>query len=482
MALKFPVSLIGKRVSNWLGFGNSSRLFDGVDDHVSLPASVYQAFSDTDDFSIACWCKPDPSISASSMMIGFLGDDVSSRPQISMFCKSDGAFGVSVREFATSNTNNVTTSGNDYRGAWHHVVMTYRGSDSRVQLFVDGSSIGTSTTFNLSFAGTDFDEGNIGASGATLLGYDGFFNGLVADVRIYDVIVADLDITALSNGTDYQTNLFGHWLKDTDDVIDHSANTNDGDNAFEPEYSTDSPNKNYATSGQASRSFNGVNDYIDCGDNDIFSFNNNPATNTDNPFSVSAWIKMNNAAKFRILSKWDNNGVNETEWTLTTDSLNQLNFLLGERSSAARIVRQYTGTLMTTYVGQWIHVVGTYDGRGGSTADQGINLYVNNVQVDDNSNNAGSYVAMENTVTPVEIGSLTTTVERDYADGLIADVRLYSDELTAGEVTNLYNGTDHTDNLVGHWLGNSNDLLDMSVNNNNGTHEGAQYSTDGPAS
>ena len=88
------------------------------------------------------------------------------------------------------------------------------------------------------------------------------------------------------------------------------------------------------------------------------------------------------------------------------------------------------------------------------------------------------YVAMENTTANALIGSIGGFAA--YADGLIADVRLYSDELTAGEVTNLYNGTDHTDNLIGHWLGNSNDLLDMSVNNNNGTHEGAQYSTDGP--
>jgi len=450
------------------GFGDASRSFDGVDDQITI--------ADNNDLPLgsqtwACWVKFNTlNNSANDLMLHWKG----SSNQASL------ALVVSVNKprffYAVSGVNSgfVEAATAVTTGQWYHLASVFQSNGDLI-IYVNGSEdgrlVGVSASVHDSTApltlGNRTDQSFV-------------LDGNLCDCRIYDTDIGATNIAALANGTDIQTNLVGHWLKDTDDVIDHSVNLNDGDNAFEPEYSTDSPNKNYATSGQASRSFNGLNDYIDLGDNDIFSFNNNPATNTDKPFSVSAWIKMNNAAKFRILSKWDNNGVNETEWTLTTDSLNQLNLILDDRSTVARRVRQYTGTLMTTYVGQWIHVVGTYDGRGGSTADQGINLYVNNVQVDDNSGNTGSYVAMENTVTPVEIGSLTTSVERGYADGLIADVRLYSDELTAGEVTNLYNGTDHTDNLIGHWLGNSNDLLDMSVNNNNGTHEGAQYSTDGP--
>ena len=221
------------------GFGNASRDFDGTNDYVSLPSGAYQAFSSGDDFTVACWCKPSVSISASSMMVGFVGNSVFTRPQISLFCKSDGSMSVSVRQQANGNTNNVSTSSTDYRGGWHHVALTYRGSDSRVELFIDGSSVGTDTTHSLTFATSDFDEGNIGALGATGAAYDGWFDGLVADVRKYDAIIGDSDIDGLSNGTDYQTNLVGWWLDDDDDVLDN-AGSNDGTNNGST-YSTDGP-------------------------------------------------------------------------------------------------------------------------------------------------------------------------------------------------------------------------------------------------
>ena len=121
------------------------------------------------------------------------------------------------------------------------MAMTYRGSDSRVELFINGSSVGTDTTNSLTFATSDFDEGNIGALGATGAAYDGWFDGLVADVRKYDAIVGDSDIDGLSNGTDYQTNLVGWWLDDDDDVLDN-AGSNDGTNNGSTYDNTDAPN------------------------------------------------------------------------------------------------------------------------------------------------------------------------------------------------------------------------------------------------
>ena len=66
------------------------------------------------------------------------------------------------------------------------------------------------------------------------------WHGNIADVRIYDADIGASNITDLSNGINYQTNLVGHWLKDKEDVIDHSVNTNDGTD-FGSTYSLDGP-------------------------------------------------------------------------------------------------------------------------------------------------------------------------------------------------------------------------------------------------
>jgi len=229
--------------------------------------------------------------------------------------------------------------------------------------------------------------------------------------------------------------------------------------------------------GNRSRSFDGVSDYVDLGDSDDFSFGDG---SNDSPFSVSAWIKMRDDNKFRIFAKWNNLDPELGEWALTTDNGNRLILILKDTSTDANRNRRTNSTILPNYVGQWIHVVGTYDGRGGPNADQGIKLYVNDVRVDDNSNNVGQYTAMENTSIPVQIGSLSTTAEKDYAYGLIADVRLYSDELTAVEVSNLFNGTDVQTNLVGQWLTDEDNVLD-NAGSNNGTNYGSKYSYDNPS-
>ena len=60
--------------------------------------------------------------------------------------------------------------------------------------------------------------------------------------------------------------------------------------------------------GNRSRSFNGVDDYVDLGDSDDFSFGDGI---NDSPFSVSVWVKIDTLQSFRILSKYDTNANTE---------------------------------------------------------------------------------------------------------------------------------------------------------------------------
>ena len=57
-----------------------------------------------------------------------------------------------------------------------------------------------------------------------------------------------------------------------------------------------------------------------------------------------------------------------------------------------------------------------------------------------------------------------------------------STTVAAGAVTAaaIIAGTNVSDGLVGHWLTNTDDVLDWSGNENHGTNNGSIYSTDGP--
>ena len=170
--------------------------------------------------------------------------------------------------------------------------------------------------------------------------------------------------------------------------------------------------------------FDGVDDYIDCGDSDTFSFGNGI---TDSPFSISAWIKMDDASQFRIASKYTNT---DREYVFATDSSDRLSFVLYDLSSGGRIQRKYN-TALTSFQGQWINVVGTYDGNSLSS---GILLYLNGIRVDDIDGNLGSYTAMENTTQPFEIGRSNLTL---FANGKIDELSVFDKVLTPTEITSI---------------------------------------------
>ena len=230
--------------------------------------------------------------------------------------------------------------------------------------------------------------------------------------------------------------------------------------------------------GNRSRSFNGVSDYVDLGDSDDFSFGDGI---NDSPFSVSAWIKMEDASQFRIITKF-NISSTEQEWQFSFGSDNKLYFSLYSDNGASRLTR---GTSMTfnSLEGQWVHVTATYDG---SSSSSGIKIYKTEqdgltVRVDASTFNIGSYISMHNTSASAIIGRLGDwTGGANYADGNIADVRIYDAELSSSDVSDLYAGTNVTTNLAGHWLTDADDTEDKA-GSNNGTNYGSKYSYDNPS-
>ncbi len=175
--------------------------------------------------------------------------------------------------------------------------------------------------------------------------------------------------------------------------------------------------------------FDGTDEYIDCGDNNNLSFGNGT---TDSPFSISAWVNMIDATRFRIVNKGANFS-NDYEYLFSTGVPDTISFNLYDSSTGGRIARRYN-TALTSFQGQWIHLAATYDG---SSASSGMKIYLNGLRVDDVQNDLGSYTAMENGTSPFEIGASTSGGV--YSNGAMDEVAIFSTELSASDVTSIYN-------------------------------------------
>ena len=172
-----------------------------------------------------------------------------------------------------------------------------------------------------------------------------------------------------------------------------------------------------------------TDDYISIADADVFSFGD--STN-DSPFSVSAWVNMDDATSFMIANK----GIYNTdgEWSLYIDSSDKFRLILRDESVASCQIGRKYDTVLTSYEDTWIHLVATYDGSGGVDAEDGINIYLNGVAVDDTDVKNGTYVAMENLTHDVWIGRYDTT----YAEGQISNFKIFNRELSTAEIELLY--------------------------------------------
>ena len=209
--------------------------------------------------------------------------------------------------------------------------------------------------------------------------------------------------------------------------------------------------------------FDGVADYVSIADHNDFSFGD--GSTTDSAFSVSGWVFTNEATKCRIISKQD-------EWLLTLNGSDKPLFSLYD-NNASHQEQKVAADALTA--GKWYHIVGTYDGTGGTSANGGMELYVNGESVGTNTD-AGTYAAMHNKSNAVLIGSFG--IDSSFTDGCVTECSIWNKELSATEVTELYNSglaldaTTHSgsSNLIGYWRNNGvATWQDLTANDRDGT-------------
>ena len=448
---------------------------DGVDDFVDMGDVLNMANDGTDAYSISCWFKT--TSTATQMMIA-KQTNASPYNGYNLYMSAN-RFKFSLGTLTTSSYINGQTglNGSITDGNWHHVCLTYDGSQdiSGFNLYYDGVnttifSIANNTPASVSNT-TDFNISGRG-SGALL------FNGNIDEVSYFDSVLSASDVSTIFGiglPNDISgLNPVGWWRCGDGDtaptLTDNGSGGNNGTMTNFSTFSTDVPKFN-----TKSIALDGVDDYINVADNSNLSFGNGT---TDSPFSISGWIKMDDISGFRLLNKY----VGSTyEYSFGTGAAGNLQLYLLDSSS------QYRARLQSTFLntGQWYHIASTYDGRGGINAQDGIKIYVDGVRVDDTSVSVGSYIAMTNTTVPVYIGKLNTS----YTDGNIDEVAIFNSELSQSDITSIYNGGTPNDisslSPLSWWRCGDGDTSPILTDNGSGVNDGTManfttFSTDVP--
>lgn len=177
--------------------------------------------------------------------------------------------------------------------------------------------------------------------------------------------------------------------------------------------------------------FNPTGDHHLAGiDDDSFSFGD--GTN-DSAFSVGALIVPNAINTNVIISKYDSAG-NLEEYRFFIDSNGKLSLELHDASASATEIAVSDNALSKN---QPIFVVAAYDG---DEATPEVNLYINGVLSNDGATTeSGSYVAMENTATPILIGAGgVTALPTTEFHGRIGLPFITGKQLTQNEVNKLF--------------------------------------------
>ncbi|KKN31150.1 hypothetical protein LCGC14_0826950, partial [marine sediment metagenome] len=170
-------------------------------------------------------------------------------------------------------------------------------------------------------------------------------------------------------------------------------------------------------------------------DSALLSFNGT----TDSAMSIAAWVYVVEVSNPQtILSKHDvTTGSLDREWRFWLDPRGLLLFrIYDESANAFQTVR--TRSVIST---GWHFVCATYDGSGGTSASDGMTLYIDGESATTVTQNLGTYADMEDGATKVVIGasygasgSLT-----NYWEEKLDNVMLFDIELTESSVTTLYN-------------------------------------------
>ena len=188
----------------------------------------------------------------------------------------------------------------------------------------------------------------------------------------------------------------------------------------------------------------GVDDYLEVADAPGLSFGNGTA---DTPLTIEMWFRPDAMGRHQLLGKWGETTNQEYQLQIVSG---YLRFDLRDNSTQGSAT-VFTVSSFNGLIGTWHHLAVTYDGRGGSTAADGITVYVDGVAVALFRETSATYVAMENLAAPLVIGREGPSWKQ--YDGGLDEIRLWNVARTASELqfTMATELSGSEPGLVGYW-------------------------------
>lgn len=297
---------------------------------------------------------------------------------------------------------------------WNHIAITYDGST--ISFYHNNGTPVTNP--GLGSVRTQSVPWRIGVDTSTTR----YWDGKLGEFCLFDYALSEEQITYLYSLND-PMNISG---------TQPLAYLPLGDNSNPNDVAT-FPNTVFSNYSNYSFNFDGVARYS-VQDNSVFSFGNGV---DDEPFSISTWIKTTVGTNQGVISKYGGGAL--SEWILYVIGPNKIRLGLWDGSNTVYQLRTSTTSVNT---GDWVHIVTTYDGRGGdgsaaNTANQGIKIYIDGVEeVAYTDNFQNGYVAMEDTSYDVQIGAYASAAQ---FTGSISNTAIFDKELTGPEILDIYN-------------------------------------------
>ena len=202
--------------------------FDGVNDYITIPDN--SSLDIAGDWAISAWIKLD-SMSGYCRIVG-KQDASSNQCNYGIGLENGTDFGAF---FNDGSWRSAYYSTDLNTGQWHHVVGQWDDSEEQMFLYINGVLVQTTT---LSGAGTPSGNDDPVLIGLNEAGGSEFFNGNIADVRIYDAILTASEIQVLASKINGSSSLgagtgdLQAWWKLNEgtgtSAADSSANSNTG--------------------------------------------------------------------------------------------------------------------------------------------------------------------------------------------------------------------------------------------------------------
>lgn len=386
----------------------------------------------TDELTISAWIKPD-SVSGTQYLVqkynfvdsvsdGWVfylaGDDL-------RWFESDG-IGATVQCTATTDVLVVDN--------WYNVVISKSGSAtsdcSNIDMYINGTSQAMTWGNSGTWTGDLLNDYNFGIGSPVDYTFDGDFNGLIDDVKIWNTALTS---TYVANNyanlaPEIDSNPYGkelaHW-KFNSNTYD-SAHGYNGKVTSSPTYASQKINNGIT--------FDGTDDVIEILDESVFDWTSGSRT-------YSFWFSDTTNSTESIISKSEDGG--NQNWALRLRSTGNFEFVFQNNTSSWE---NYQTTTSSTCAkdGTLHHVIFSFTIGDGSSAK----FYCDNSEMSGSwqFGGDGSSTPLTNDVS-VTIGATTSTAQ--FYDGVIDDLRIFTKVLSSAERSELYNSGSGTESPLG---------------------------------